>query len=57
MGNLGFAARDPIFFAHHSNIDKLWSNWNSVGRRCRLAGDGLPDSERPVFLNLRLVLL
>ena len=28
MGNLGYAARDPIFFAHHCNIDKLWSGWN-----------------------------
>jgi polyphenol oxidase len=30
MGNLGYAARDPIFFAHHGNIDKIWSNWNSL---------------------------
>jgi polyphenol oxidase len=30
MGNLGFAARDPIFFAHHGNIDKIWSNWNAL---------------------------
>ena len=30
MGNLGFAARDPVFFAHHCNIDKLWSRWNRI---------------------------
>lgn len=30
MGDLGFAARDPIFFGHHCNIDKLWSNWNGL---------------------------
>jgi hypothetical protein len=29
MGNLGYAGRDPIFFGHHCNIDKLWSRWNS----------------------------
>jgi polyphenol oxidase len=30
MGHLGYAARDPIFYAHHCNIDKLWSNWNAL---------------------------
>jgi hypothetical protein len=30
MGNLGYAARDPIFVSHHCNIDKLWSNWNAL---------------------------
>jgi polyphenol oxidase len=30
MGHLGFAARDPIFYAHHGNLDKLWSRWNSL---------------------------
>jgi len=28
MGAFGTAARDPIFYAHHANIDKLWSDWN-----------------------------
>ncbi|HZQ43146.1 MAG TPA: tyrosinase family protein [Acidobacteriaceae bacterium] len=28
MGNLGYAARDPIFFGHHCNIDKIWAEWN-----------------------------
>jgi hypothetical protein len=30
MGHLGYAARDPIFYAHHGNIDKIWSNWNAL---------------------------
>jgi hypothetical protein len=29
MGHLGFAARDPIFYAHHGNLDKIWSRWNA----------------------------
>jgi len=29
MGVLGYAARDPIFFAHHCNIDKIWWEWNT----------------------------
>ncbi|MEX5213524.1 MAG: tyrosinase family protein [Nitrospiraceae bacterium] len=30
-GNMGFfssAGKDPIFYAHHSNVDKMWSDWN-----------------------------
>jgi hypothetical protein len=27
MGVLGTAALDPVFFAHHCNIDRLWSAW------------------------------
>jgi polyphenol oxidase len=27
MGVLSTAAQDPIFFAHHSNIDRLWDVW------------------------------
>ncbi|XP_043687438.1 polyphenol oxidase, chloroplastic-like [Telopea speciosissima] len=31
MGNFYSAARDPIFFAHHSNIDRLWTIWKGLG--------------------------
>jgi len=27
MGAFATAARDPIFFAHHANLDKMWSDW------------------------------
>lgn len=27
MGLLDTAAQDPIFFAHHANIDRLWNAW------------------------------
>lgn len=27
MGVLASAARDPVFYAHHSNIDRLWDVW------------------------------
>jgi polyphenol oxidase len=27
MGVLATAAQDPIFFAHHANIDRLWTVW------------------------------
>jgi hypothetical protein len=27
MTDFSTAARDPIFFAHHGNLDRLWENW------------------------------
>jgi hypothetical protein len=27
MGNVQTAAQDPIFWIHHSNIDRLWNEW------------------------------
>jgi tyrosinase len=32
MGSPPWAARDPIFWIHHSNIDRLWESWNAGGR-------------------------
>ncbi|XP_057748332.1 polyphenol oxidase, chloroplastic-like [Arachis stenosperma] len=32
MGALYSAARDPIFYCHHANIDRMWSVWKSFGR-------------------------
>jgi polyphenol oxidase len=31
MGVLATAAQDPIFFAHHANIDRLWVRWLAQG--------------------------
>ncbi|KAE8731002.1 Polyphenol oxidase [Hibiscus syriacus] len=33
MGNFYSAARDPIFFAHHSNVDRMWAVWKTLGGR------------------------
>ncbi|GFQ02540.1 aureusidin synthase, partial [Phtheirospermum japonicum] len=33
MGNFYSAGRDPIFYGHHSNIDRLWSVWKTLGGR------------------------
>lgn len=30
MGVLATAAQDPIFFSHHSNIDRLWDIWLQI---------------------------
>ncbi len=31
MGNVPWAANDPVFWVHHSNIDRLWASWNKNG--------------------------
>ncbi|KAL3820540.1 hypothetical protein ACJIZ3_006445 [Penstemon smallii] len=33
MGNFYSAGRDPIFYAHHSNIDRMWTVWKTLGGR------------------------
>ncbi|HEY0513596.1 MAG TPA: tyrosinase family protein [Thermoanaerobaculia bacterium] len=31
MSDPNMAARDPVFWLHHANIDRLWSHWISLG--------------------------
>ncbi|HEX8407374.1 MAG TPA: tyrosinase family protein [Thermoanaerobaculia bacterium] len=31
MGAVGYSANDPIFWAHHANIDRMWDCWTSLG--------------------------
>lgn len=33
MGNFYSAGRDPLFYAHHSNVDRMWSVWKTLGGR------------------------
>ncbi|CAL5411198.1 unnamed protein product [Camellia sinensis] len=33
MGIFYSAGRDPIFFGHHGNVDRMWTIWKSLGRR------------------------
>ncbi|KAH7373378.1 hypothetical protein KP509_17G052700 [Ceratopteris richardii] len=46
MGTFTTAARDPIFYAHHSNVDRLWDKW-----RYGLPGGPRDDHSDPDFLN------
>lgn len=42
MSDPGIAALDPIFYIHHSNIDRMWSHWN---------GSGMPNPMLSTWLN------
>lgn len=35
--------RDPIFFMHHGNIDRIWASWNAMGRA---------NSDDPMWLDM-----
>ncbi|KAI7742893.1 hypothetical protein M8C21_032438 [Ambrosia artemisiifolia] len=33
MGNFYSAGKDPLFYAHHANVDRMWSVWKTLGGR------------------------
>jgi hypothetical protein len=42
MSNPNTAAQDPIFWLHHSNIDRLWERWLDLGEgRANPVDDGV----------------
>ncbi|KAL9661218.1 hypothetical protein QQ045_026040 [Rhodiola kirilowii] len=45
MGNFYSAGRDSIFYAHHSNIDRMWVLWKQMGGKKRV------DISDPDYLN------
>ncbi|TVU43139.1 hypothetical protein EJB05_09581, partial [Eragrostis curvula] len=47
MGFLGSASRDPIFYSHHANVDRLWHLWYTT-----LGGKNFDD---PEWLNTSFV--
>jgi hypothetical protein len=42
MGAVGYSANDPIFWAHHANIDRMWDCWTSLGNQ---------NPQNPQYLN------
>jgi tyrosinase len=33
MGDVPYAAGDPVFWLHHCQIDRLWASWNAAGHK------------------------
>ncbi|GAB1598687.1 Hemocyanin A-type, units Ode to Odg,Hemocyanin, beta-C chain unit D,Hemocyanin type 2 unit a,Hemocyanin [Argonauta hians] len=36
MSSLDFSAYDPVFFLHHSNVDRIWAIWQELQRYRKL---------------------
>ena len=52
MGDIPFAAFDPIFWAHHAMIDRVWRLWQlrhpQAGVPASLLGEALPPFQMTV---------
>ncbi|NP_001312700.1 polyphenol oxidase E, chloroplastic-like [Nicotiana tabacum] len=35
MGNFYSAGLDPLFYSHHANVDRMWSEWKALGGKRR----------------------
>ncbi|KAF3653231.1 Polyphenol oxidase F, chloroplastic [Capsicum annuum] len=31
MGNFYSAGRDPVFYCHHANVERMWNEWKAIG--------------------------
>jgi hypothetical protein len=52
MGGVPTAAQDPVFYVHHSNIDRYWNLWLAQGGgRHNPLGDGAWKSQTYTFFN------
>jgi tyrosinase len=57
MGNVGYAAFDPVFWAHHCMIDRIWWLWQQQGRMNAVPFQGWEDLVlEPFNLTVRDVL-
>ncbi|KAI4299348.1 hypothetical protein L6164_032816 [Bauhinia variegata] len=46
MGILYSASRDPIFYAHHANVDRMWTIWKNLeAKKKRSTGDALENKK------------
>nr|GLL44060.1 catechol oxidase B, chloroplastic-like [Ipomoea trifida] len=48
MGNFYSAARDSVFYCHHSNVDRMWTLWKTLGGNRKDIAD--PDWLQTEFL-------
>lgn len=56
MSNVGTAAFDPIFYAHHANIDRLWMMWQIQHGNSTIPSEWLDLALAPFPYTFRQVL-
>jgi tyrosinase len=56
MGRLSFAAYDPIFWSHHTMIDRLWWLWQVKNGNSNISPDLLDQVLAPFNMKVRDVL-
>ncbi|XP_016491686.2 polyphenol oxidase E, chloroplastic-like [Nicotiana tabacum] len=44
MGNFYSAGKDPAFYSHHANVDRMWTIWKTLGGKRK-------DINKPDYLN------
>lgn len=49
MGSFYTAARDPIFYPHHANIDRMWVMWKKLGQGRKDYSDDIDWLESSFF--------
>ncbi|KAJ9690392.1 hypothetical protein PVL29_012840 [Vitis rotundifolia] len=57
MGNFYTAGRDPIFFGHHANVDRMWTLWKAIRgkNRTEVADPDSQNGSSSTMLNAQLV--
>ncbi|KAH9303993.1 hypothetical protein KI387_008397, partial [Taxus chinensis] len=45
MGSLYSSGRDPLFYSHHANVDRMWSIWNDKLGRSNYTDTDLTNSK------------
>ena len=53
MSDPGTAGLDPIFYLHHSNIDRMWALWNANGNANPTKSDLVAGSDDAEVRNAR----
>jgi tyrosinase len=43
----GTSPRDPAFYLHHNMVDKIWQDWQNIGRTTSFADVNMPNTPLP----------
>lgn len=49
-----YILKDPLFYLHHANLDRLWWQWQQLNPTERLTDISGPDSQGPAATNVTL---